>query len=253
MLIEEEDRVLFQAMLSGLKPGMILNSNATDPFKKNLLNAATVIGVNVALHGQSLYRPNLLQERLDREPSLAAAIGWNDECSIATNIDRLYDEPILQHGVFGLIAGYPTSAILGFMTEQRLRSEGLRAIYEVRNYLLARLERIRKPPSNGPYERALATIASAAPDRKTLLRRMIVEEACEEDHDRPLFKAFYEALGIPTETALFLSSRCGADIRNGDGSYIFSFITYKGLGFQGMDAPDVLALRQKVRIAYSLS
>jgi hypothetical protein len=108
------------------------------------------------------------------------------------------------------------------------------------------------PLPNKRYERALRTLENGAFDRKTLLERMVEETLRKDGHHRQLIKAFYEALGASTETALFLSSRTGLHLRDDKGNAIFSFITYKGLGFEGMNAPDVTALREKVRIAYGL-
>lgn len=256
--LSENDRWLMgrptiKAVISGIKPAAFEDWGGRIQDLQGVRDYLSSIGIDALVLPNFIMDRAQVARRIANEPALAALIGWKE----GMNIDLLA-EPYKHgkatdeiHALTGFLVGYPTSAILGFRRARELRTQGVPEILPFYDADEFEQEEYRNVNADG-----LALFEAMSKDfaNLPLLKWKMGPPRPSTDSIKPLWDKYRPAVielykrqwHLSEEDANLMAWRSSVQIKDADGGNLFEFATF---GKDGDKAPDVLALREKVRLA----
>lgn len=125
---DPETRGALTGFAAGVKPGVVLGEHEVR--RNELIAFFRGQGIDADCIGEALVNRTLLARRLESEPDVARAAGWNNDLSFDQNVARASaittSSPDAQ-ALMGLVLGFPASVLSGHREHLRRRAEeGLR-------------------------------------------------------------------------------------------------------------------------------
>ncbi len=226
----------------GLKPGFLISGMRSFAHPEILAPILRENGVNALIYPRLIVNRDLVLARLRRESDIARLLGWKEDDTVESVAERVgqKDETDSMAGLRGFILGFPTSAILGYLRTKGLEARGFPSAFDFRS-------KARHP--------ALWLRITAQKDQRRLL------DFLKEHPSGPGKKPFperafadlvFELLGtywpeLTPDERDSLAYQPSLHIKDPFGDSVYVLKTY---GKQGLDAPDIFALKEEVRRAY---
>lgn len=190
------------------------------------------LGIEALFHKWWVVNSKLLEDRLEQDRSFAEEIGWDFDHSLVENIkSTLATGGKIDHAKFGFILDYPVSAIRAYMRADSLGKRGLMTPSQVN---------MVKPSADWDEQDRNAVQAMK-------LEGTMQRSALAKKYRADWLRIYTAYLGATPEEAEFLLSLRGRSIKNPAGETIYNFVV---AGEEGAQAPDVLALEDKVTAAF---